>query len=143
VFFYGLLSPNDLAKYLRFNITMDPNNDLPTMATCTTCRFKEDLSNYWTAVMYFKHPNGSYLRVWFIFPVELRDYCYSHYSSIGPSNSQPIRRSPERWNDCVLHSTLKWREGYFLQEGTRFSTNPEFLSWPLGIPYDRWRCHGT
>ncbi|CAA7260885.1 unnamed protein product [Cyclocybe aegerita] len=46
-----------------FNITMDPNNDLPDMATCTTCRFQEDKSNYWTAVMYFKHPNGSYTRV--------------------------------------------------------------------------------
>lgn len=48
---------------LSFNITMDPGNDLPSLATCTTCRFEEDLSNYWTAVMYFKHPNGSYIRV--------------------------------------------------------------------------------
>lgn len=48
---------------LSFNITMDPSNDLPSLAKCTTCRFKEDLSNYWTAVMYFKHPNGSYTRV--------------------------------------------------------------------------------
>jgi len=43
---------------------MDPKNDLPAMTTCTTCRFKEDKSNYWTAVMYFKHPNGSYIRVY-------------------------------------------------------------------------------
>ena len=42
---------------------MHPDNDLPKLATCTTCRFKEDLSNYWTAVMYFKHQNGSYIRV--------------------------------------------------------------------------------
>ncbi|KAJ2922956.1 hypothetical protein H1R20_g14125, partial [Candolleomyces eurysporus] len=42
---------------------MHPDLDLPELATCTTCRFKEDLSNYWTAVMYFKHSNGSYLRV--------------------------------------------------------------------------------
>lgn len=47
----------------RFNLTMDPNLDIGSLATCTTCRFKEDKSNYWTAVMYFKHPNGTYFRV--------------------------------------------------------------------------------
>ncbi|TFK18873.1 hypothetical protein FA15DRAFT_602480 [Coprinopsis marcescibilis] len=31
--------------------------------TCTTCTFSEDFSNYWTATMYFKHPNGTYKRV--------------------------------------------------------------------------------
>ena len=42
---------------------MDPKNDLPALSTCTTCKFKEDASNYWTAVLYFKHQNGSYIRV--------------------------------------------------------------------------------
>ncbi|TFK23812.1 hypothetical protein FA15DRAFT_593485 [Coprinopsis marcescibilis] len=42
---------------------MDPENDLPALSTCTTCRFVEDKSNYWTAVLYFKHPNGTFLRV--------------------------------------------------------------------------------
>ncbi|KAJ2930305.1 hypothetical protein H1R20_g6751, partial [Candolleomyces eurysporus] len=42
---------------------MHPSLDLPSLATCTTCRFKENKSNYWTAVMYFKHTNGSYIRV--------------------------------------------------------------------------------
>ncbi|EAU86359.2 hypothetical protein CC1G_05353 [Coprinopsis cinerea okayama7 len=46
-----------------FNITMHPDNDLPALSTCTTCRFKEDFSNYWTAIMYFKHSNGSFIRV--------------------------------------------------------------------------------
>lgn len=32
-------------------------------ATCTTCFFSEDFSNYWTAVLYFKARNGSYHRV--------------------------------------------------------------------------------
>ncbi|TEB19799.1 hypothetical protein FA13DRAFT_1758031 [Coprinellus micaceus] len=41
---------------------MDTTLDFPSVATCTTCRFKENKSNYWTAVMYFKHPNGSYIR---------------------------------------------------------------------------------
>ncbi|KAF5332280.1 hypothetical protein D9611_008164 [Ephemerocybe angulata] len=45
-----------------FNVTMDPSNDLPGLSTCTSCRFVEDKSNYWTAVMYFKHLNGSFIR---------------------------------------------------------------------------------
>ena len=45
-----------------FNATM--NGDVGERGTCTTCTFSEDFSNYWTAVMFFKHPtNGSYKRV--------------------------------------------------------------------------------
>jgi len=46
-----------------FNATMDPKVDVAEKATCTSCSFSEDLSNYWTAVMYFKARNGSYKRV--------------------------------------------------------------------------------
>jgi hypothetical protein len=47
-----------------FNATMDPaTHDLAAASTCTSCTFKEDLSNYWTAVMFFRHKNGSYIRV--------------------------------------------------------------------------------
>jgi len=46
-----------------FNATMDPSVDVAQKATCTTCSFSEDLSNYWTAVMYFRARNGSYKRV--------------------------------------------------------------------------------
>ncbi|KAF6750595.1 hypothetical protein DFP72DRAFT_511799 [Ephemerocybe angulata] len=46
-----------------FNLTMRPTDDYSELATCTTCRFKEDTSNYWTAVLYFKHDNGTYIRV--------------------------------------------------------------------------------
>ncbi|KAF5311646.1 hypothetical protein D9611_009563 [Ephemerocybe angulata] len=42
---------------------MDPSIDLAATSTCTTCRVVEDKSNYWTAVLYFKHLNGSYIRV--------------------------------------------------------------------------------
>jgi len=42
---------------------MQPDEDIQNIATCTTCRFKEDKSNYWTAVMYFKHSNGSFIRL--------------------------------------------------------------------------------
>ncbi|PVH74652.1 hypothetical protein DL98DRAFT_467571 [Cadophora sp. DSE1049] len=37
--------------------------DIGEQATCTTCAYTEDLSNYWTAAMYFRHENGSYKRV--------------------------------------------------------------------------------
>ena len=46
-----------------FNSSMDQQNLFPEQATCTTCTFSEDFSNYWTAVMFFKHTNGSYKRV--------------------------------------------------------------------------------
>ncbi|KAJ3535883.1 hypothetical protein NMY22_g6285 [Coprinellus aureogranulatus] len=62
----GLVSPHvhQVVGGNAFNLTMDPaSGDISKLATCTTCRFKEDKSNYWTAVLYFKHPNGSYIRV--------------------------------------------------------------------------------
>ncbi|KAL2181150.1 uncharacterized protein P884DRAFT_281448 [Thermothelomyces heterothallicus CBS 202.75] len=47
-----------------FNITMDPKqHNIGEEATCTTCTFSEDFSNYWTAVLYFRARNGSYIRV--------------------------------------------------------------------------------
>ncbi|KAI2466278.1 hypothetical protein F4781DRAFT_434536 [Annulohypoxylon bovei var. microspora] len=47
-----------------FNASMDPKSlDIPGSATCTTCTFPEDFSNYWTAVMFFRARNGTYKRV--------------------------------------------------------------------------------
>ncbi|PVH82274.1 hypothetical protein DL98DRAFT_620270 [Cadophora sp. DSE1049] len=46
-----------------FNITMDPQNDPSSLATCTSCTFSEDFSNYWTAVLYFRARNGTFKRV--------------------------------------------------------------------------------
>ena len=39
------------------------NNNISETATCTSCFFSEDFSNYWTAVLYFKARNGTYKRV--------------------------------------------------------------------------------
>ncbi|KAB5583572.1 hypothetical protein GE09DRAFT_1079340 [Coniochaeta sp. 2T2.1] len=36
---------------------------MPNDSTCTSCQFSEDFSNYWTAVLFFKHKNGSFHRV--------------------------------------------------------------------------------
>lgn len=46
-----------------FNMTMT-TGDVSKSASCTTCAFSKDLSNYWTANLYFKSPkNGTYKRV--------------------------------------------------------------------------------
>ncbi|CAI6308259.1 unnamed protein product [Periconia digitata] len=48
-----------------FNVTMDPSTfDPPQTSTCTSCIYKEDTSNYWTASIYFRSPeNGTFKRV--------------------------------------------------------------------------------
>ncbi|KAL1865139.1 hypothetical protein VTK73DRAFT_5464 [Phialemonium thermophilum] len=46
-----------------FNVTMDQGRDLSQEATCTTCTFAEDFSNYWTAVLFFRARNGTFHRV--------------------------------------------------------------------------------
>ncbi|POS74153.1 hypothetical protein DHEL01_v207451 [Diaporthe helianthi] len=47
-----------------FNASMDPtSHDLVADSTCTSCTFSEDFSNYWTAVLYFRARNGTYMRV--------------------------------------------------------------------------------
>jgi hypothetical protein len=44
---------------------MDPADiDPPKQSTCTSCIYKEDASNYWTASIYFKSPeNGTFKRI--------------------------------------------------------------------------------
>lgn len=47
-----------------FNASMTPVDfDPAAESTCTSCTFAEDFSNYWTASMYFRAPNGTYRRV--------------------------------------------------------------------------------
>ncbi|KAH8892763.1 hypothetical protein GQ53DRAFT_646079 [Thozetella sp. PMI_491] len=45
-----------------FAATM-PSADIAKLATCTTCHFDQDFSNYWTANLYFRARNGTYKRV--------------------------------------------------------------------------------
>ncbi|KAJ3532152.1 hypothetical protein NMY22_g7858 [Coprinellus aureogranulatus] len=68
--FDPLVTPGQVSPHLHqvvggnaFNLSMDEGVDISKQASCTTCRFKEDKSNYWTAVLYFRHRNGSYMRV--------------------------------------------------------------------------------
>jgi hypothetical protein len=47
-----------------FNTTMTPlEYDPAQKASCTTCDYNEDFSNYWTANLYFKAKNGTFKRV--------------------------------------------------------------------------------
>lgn len=46
-----------------FNVTMNPTSHDLAASTCTSCSFKQDKSNYWTAVMFYKARNGTYKRV--------------------------------------------------------------------------------
>lgn len=61
----GIVSPHlhQIVGGNAFNISMDPALDLPSLSTCTTCTFTEDFSNYWTAVLFFRHANGTFERV--------------------------------------------------------------------------------
>jgi hypothetical protein len=45
-----------------FNASMT-TGDVSGTASCTTCAFSKDFSNYWTANLYFKARNGTYRRV--------------------------------------------------------------------------------
>lgn len=39
------------------------STDVSKLASCTSCTFNEDFSNYWTANIYFRARNGTYKRV--------------------------------------------------------------------------------
>jgi hypothetical protein len=45
-----------------FNASI-PSTDVAGLASCTSCNYADDFSNYWTANMYFKARNGTYKRV--------------------------------------------------------------------------------
>jgi hypothetical protein len=62
----SLMSPHvhQIVGGNSFNASMDPaSHDLVADSTCTSCTFSEDFSNYWTAVLYFRARNGTYMRV--------------------------------------------------------------------------------
>lgn len=88
---------------------MDPNNDLPSLATCTTCTFKEDLSNYWTAVLFFRFPNGTLKRVR---PLPLRNLSID-MAITGSANSWPVPTG-KWWYDRILQSTSGQFKGHRL-----------------------------
>ena len=55
-----------------------PSSDISKIASCTTCGPADDLSNYWTANLYFKARNGTYKRVPQV-PNRYTPYIQSHH----------------------------------------------------------------
>jgi hypothetical protein len=62
-----------------FNVSMPALELDPSLtSTCTTCDFREDMSNYWTANSYFRAKNGTFKRVLQMVNLELsgREGCH-------------------------------------------------------------------
>jgi hypothetical protein len=74
-----------------FNASMT-TGDVSETATCTTCQFADDFSNYWTANLYFKARNGTFKRV----PQFGSPYVISFVSGFGGA------RTPVRLGNTVL-----------------------------------------
>ncbi|KAF2251313.1 hypothetical protein BU26DRAFT_423829 [Trematosphaeria pertusa] len=111
------------------NTTMDPNDDLPSIATCTTCQFTEDFSNYWTAVLFFKARNGSLHRVptfanqylepanggitvYYIPPYDGKTMVTAFQKGFRMIVGDPIRRSYVGDNDARGLSFRCWGENF-------------------------------
>ncbi|XMA12603.1 hypothetical protein WAI453_005394 [Rhynchosporium graminicola] len=55
---------HQIAGENSFNASMDTgSHDTVGQSICTSCTFGEDVSNYWTVVLYFRVKNGTYKRV--------------------------------------------------------------------------------
>ncbi|KAF8853748.1 hypothetical protein BDZ45DRAFT_706841 [Acephala macrosclerotiorum] len=54
------LDPYVLKTTTLSNASTDPANNISQIATCTTCTFSEDFSDYWTAVLYFHARNRTF-----------------------------------------------------------------------------------
>jgi len=70
-----LVNPGQVSPHLH-----QIAKDLPVILTCTTGRFVEAKVNYWTAVLYFKHPNGSFIRVRLLYRDRILENDKSHKS---------------------------------------------------------------
>ncbi|CAJ2510757.1 Uu.00g063820.m01.CDS01 [Anthostomella pinea] len=110
-----------------FNVTM--TGDIGAEATCTTCEMSEDLSNYWTPVLYFKHPtNGSYHRVPIIKNTSLANgtkggmtiYYTPHDLCRDGLEQQPITAFPKGFRMTVGSPTTSTEEQAKAHAGLRF-----------------------
>ncbi|RYO84906.1 hypothetical protein DL766_001057 [Monosporascus sp. MC13-8B] len=127
-----------------FNATM--TGDVGARATCTTCEMSEDFSNYWTAVLYFKHPvNGSYHRVPVVNNAALAPgtiggmtiYYTQHDFYSDNLKNQPITAFPPGFRMTVGDPTTSTLEGAKAHVGLRFNClntlldrGPELVDFP-------------
>ncbi|KAK3291061.1 uncharacterized protein B0H64DRAFT_451748 [Chaetomium fimeti] len=111
-----------------FNATME--GDVGERATCTTCEMSEDFSNYWTAVLYFKHPtNGSYHRV----PVV-------NNAALAPGTTGGITvyyTQFDFWDDNTEKQPIKaFPPGFRMTVGSPTTTDPDVAKSNVGLRYN-------
>jgi hypothetical protein len=101
-----------------FNASV-PETDVSKLASCTTCGPADDLSNYWTANLYFKARNGTYKRV----PQVPNRYVWEVFSSIKITRGR------------LLHSTRRLSMKSLLihfHQKSRFLFNDKFTTQTSG-----------
>ncbi len=99
-----------------------PSTDISKLGSCTSCHFKEDISNYWTANLYFKARNGSYKRV----PQMANQFndgdnggITIYYTSSGPGKStafKPVGARDFAFCYCCTRLTI-WLQGFRMLTG--------------------------
>ncbi|KAF2688113.1 hypothetical protein K458DRAFT_440823 [Lentithecium fluviatile CBS 122367] len=107
-----------------FSPTM--SGDIGEQGTCTSCVFSEDFSNYWTAVLFFKHQNGTYKRV----PIMANDALpaginggmtiYYTQQDFNSNGKQFIRTFPPGFR-MTVGSPTQGADGMTKHKGLRFT----------------------
>lgn len=102
------------------------DGDIGEQGTCTSCVFSEDFSNYWTAVLFFKHTNGSYKRV----PIMANDALpagitggmtiYYTQQDFNSNGKQFIRAFPPGFR-MTVGSPTQGKDGMTKHKGLRFT----------------------
>ncbi|KAF2279792.1 uncharacterized protein EI97DRAFT_455989 [Westerdykella ornata] len=95
---------------------MDPSLDLPKEATCTTCAFTEDFSNYWTAVLYFRARNGTFKRVP-QFPNQFLQPANGGITGFRMLVRDPARREDMNDGDARMLSFSCWKKNFDGKQG--------------------------
>jgi hypothetical protein len=96
-----------------FNASMPPLELDPSLeASCTTCDFSEDLSNYWTANLYFKARNGTFRRVPQMVNLGLSGREGITISYIPPYDGKPtVTAFPKGFRMLVSDPGLRQKQG--------------------------------
>ncbi|TFK27413.1 hypothetical protein FA15DRAFT_653675 [Coprinopsis marcescibilis] len=146
--FDPLVTPGQVSPHVHqivggnaFNLTMHPDLDVPGIATCTTCRFKEDKSNYWTAVMYFKHANGSFARVPQIpnhFTGEYNGGMTVYYNQ-RPSGNPRVTAFPKGFRMITGRPMDRTNRNFPNTQGEAWALS--FRCWQTTGPYDYSNSH--
>ena len=98
--------------------------DVSKLASCTSCTFDQDLSNYWTANVYFQARNGSFKRV----PQMVNDQIGAanagitvYYTAPGPKTVtafKPVWLYPWSHKQVLASANVVRGSGCFLETST-------------------------